>query len=353
VEPFAGSAAYATRYHDRRVLLVDLDPSICGVWRYLTRVRESELAALPLFREGDTHIDELGPLIPEARLLIGFWMFTGSSFPRDKRSSWAHTEEYADRFWGPQVRDRLCRQVPFIRHWHVKEGSYQDIGNLRATWFVDPPYQKAGVAYTQSSSRIDFDQLSRWCRGRDGDVLVCENVGATWLPFRPFYTGTANRAKASAVSEEALFAMKDGMDMTDEVLANAQAQQIFDRILDLAGRLARAKEEARSCQSEMFALTRTLHAAGSTSARPQRARATRAKVAAAVVASGSEGAVLNALGSSDPVSITSLRKALGGQPDMPALQTLVQGLVANGSVVKEGKGRGVKYRRTVVPDAAQ
>ena len=35
VEPFAGSAGYALRYYDRQVLLVDADPVIAGLWRYL------------------------------------------------------------------------------------------------------------------------------------------------------------------------------------------------------------------------------------------------------------------------------------------------------------------------------
>ena len=39
VEPFAGAAGYSTRYPDRQVVLIDKDPVIVGLWRYLTRAR--------------------------------------------------------------------------------------------------------------------------------------------------------------------------------------------------------------------------------------------------------------------------------------------------------------------------
>jgi hypothetical protein len=55
-----------------------------------------------------------------------------------------------------------------------------------ATWFVDPPYEVAGRAYRFHD--IDYAHLGDWCRSRSGQVIVCENAGANWLPFRPFRT---------------------------------------------------------------------------------------------------------------------------------------------------------------------
>ena len=53
---------------------------------------------------------------------------------------------------------------------------------------------------------IDFPALGEWCRTRSGQVMVCENVGATWLPFTPFrdIKGTAGRGR-TGVSKEALW----------------------------------------------------------------------------------------------------------------------------------------------------
>ena len=62
-------------------------------------------------------------------------------------------------------------------------GSYEDIQNQPATWFIDPPYQKMGFYYKHKD--IDYNHLSEWCLSRDGQIIVCENEGADWLPFEP------------------------------------------------------------------------------------------------------------------------------------------------------------------------
>lgn len=241
VEPFAGSAAYATRYADAKVLLIDKDPVIAAVWRYLTKVKESEVRSLPVFKGDESSIDSLGPLPEEARHLIGFWLYTGSSFPRDKRSSWAKTPEYADRFWGSHIRGRIASQVEAIRHWQVFEGSYEDAPNVVADWFVDPPYEKAGRPYRCSSKDIDYRRLADWTKSRRGQVIVCENVGATWLPFERFYDGgTAN--SNSGVSEEAVFIMDDNKPV--EVEDPATVARDFTRAINAFRESA--VEEARA-----------------------------------------------------------------------------------------------------------
>jgi hypothetical protein len=44
----------------------------------------------------------------------------------------------------------------------------------------------AGRAYKYHD--IDYPALGEWCRSRSGQVIVCENAGAEWLPFQPFRT---------------------------------------------------------------------------------------------------------------------------------------------------------------------
>lgn len=43
VEPFAGSAGYALRYASREVILVERDPVVASVWRFLLGARRSEI----------------------------------------------------------------------------------------------------------------------------------------------------------------------------------------------------------------------------------------------------------------------------------------------------------------------
>jgi hypothetical protein len=86
--------------------------------------------------------------------------------------------------WSNQMRARVASQVEHIRHWKLIEGDYACAPDIEATWFIDPPYQVAGTHYVHHT--IDYAELAAWCRSRSGQVMVCENDGATWLPFQPF-----------------------------------------------------------------------------------------------------------------------------------------------------------------------
>ena len=72
-----------------------------------------------------------------------------------------------------------------IRHWEIRHGNYTDITNEQATWFIDPPYQFGGEYYRYGNSGINFHYLAQWCKSRAGQVIVCENTKADWLPFWP------------------------------------------------------------------------------------------------------------------------------------------------------------------------
>ena len=36
-----------------------------------------------------------------------------------------------------------------------------------------------------SNKKINFTELGEWCKSRNGQVIVCENTKADWLPFKP------------------------------------------------------------------------------------------------------------------------------------------------------------------------
>ncbi len=183
-EPFAGSCGYALRYPEHQVRLYDADPIICGVWHYLIHVRPEEILSLPLQFD---HVDELR-VSPEAKHLIGFWLNKGTVQPAKSPSKWMRENKswQPGVYWGESIRERIASQVPHIRHWTVTQATYKDIPDQEASWFVDPPYAEAGRAYKFHD--IDYAHLGEWCRSRSGQVIVCENAGAQWLPFRPFRT---------------------------------------------------------------------------------------------------------------------------------------------------------------------
>lgn len=203
VEPFAGAAGYATRYPDRNVVLVERDPIVAGLWRYLTRATVSEIMALPDMPLDGSTVDDMD-VGQEARWLIGFWLNKGASSPRKSPSKWMRSRIRPNSYWGPEIRSIIASQVDRIRHWQVIEGSYEQAPDVEATWFVDPPYQKAGKHYR--CSELDFSGLAAWCQTRAGLTVVCENVGADWLPFVPYQRIKASESKSGGkTSHEAVY----------------------------------------------------------------------------------------------------------------------------------------------------
>lgn len=201
VEPFAGAAGYATRYPDRKVVLVERDPVVAALWRYLTSVTPAEIERIPAVVHGT--VDDL-PVCQEARWLVGFWCNKGASTPRKSPSSWMRSGIRSKSYWGNEVRTILASQVERIRHWTIIEGSYESAPDIEATWFVDPPYQKAGKHYR--FSEIEFPKLAAWVEARHGLTIACENVGADWLPFIPFLRTKGSPAKhGGKVSLESVF----------------------------------------------------------------------------------------------------------------------------------------------------
>lgn len=205
VEPFAGAAGYACRHWRRDVVLVDRSPIIAGIWRYLIAESAESILALPDIPDGGTVDDMDAP--QEARWLAGFWCNGGKVTPSKSPSAWARASASGDvnnwAGWGDKARRRVARQVQYIRHWRVVEGEYTDAPDAVATWFIDPPYSTpAGEYYPeQPGDRSDcaFADLATWCRTRSGQVVVCEQAGATWLPFAPLGDLKSRRGTSSEV----------------------------------------------------------------------------------------------------------------------------------------------------------
>jgi len=148
IEPFAGAAGYATRHYRADVVLVETDPLIAGLWRWLIGASEREILTLPL--EVGTTVRDLG-LAPGPSALIGFWLNKGTSAPAQRPSAW--------------MREGLRPRSP-----------------------------------------LDYRALGRWCRGRRGQVIVCENEGATWLPFESYLSIKAREGQGGGrTSAEAVW----------------------------------------------------------------------------------------------------------------------------------------------------
>jgi hypothetical protein len=186
VEPFAGAAGYSLRYPERDVILVERYAVVAEMWRYLIAVQPSEVRRIPCVE----HTDDLPSWVPQgARWLVGFTMNAATDHPCRKLSAGRVKLRSMGRIfegWSEAQRERVATQVESIRHWRIIEGDYTDAPDVEATWYIDPPYVGMTRTYKHGNDQIDYPALGAWCQTRRGQVLVCENEGADWLPFRPF-----------------------------------------------------------------------------------------------------------------------------------------------------------------------
>lgn len=196
IEPFAGGAGYSLCYWERDVVLVDMNPDVVDVWDYVIHADPDEIRALPLLEPGQ-RVQDLG-LTRGPELLLrwttgrvsgtpGNYLFNCKDVVIKRGPETGRVIKRRAAFWGRERREQVAKVSAHIKHWHVFRCSYADLPtDVRATWFVDPPYQDAGRNYPFGSSRIDYASLGQWCQSLAGQTIVCENEGADWLPFVPF-----------------------------------------------------------------------------------------------------------------------------------------------------------------------
>lgn len=180
IEPFAGTARYALKYFEKDVLLVDKYPIITEIWKYLQQCSENDILSLPRFKKGE-NINNHTYDCEAQRFLVGFLVGFGFTDPRKTASPRMRNRPNAMNYTIKKIASQLYK----IKHWEIRSGSYEDIPNEVATWYIDAPYMFGGHAYKCSNKNIDFNNLGLWCQARQGQTIVCENTRATWLPFVP------------------------------------------------------------------------------------------------------------------------------------------------------------------------
>jgi hypothetical protein len=181
IEPFAGAAKYSLRYWEKEVMLVDKYDVVIKIWKWLQQCSPNDILGLPRLKVGDD-IRTMN-LSEEEFLFLSFATQGGTPIPVYTTSA------YGENSARPMY-DKVASNLHKIKHWKIIHGSYEDIDNKEATWFIDPPYQFGGHRYKHSSKSLDFDYLGEWCKSRQGQVIVCENTKATWLPFKPVVKNT-------------------------------------------------------------------------------------------------------------------------------------------------------------------
>jgi site-specific DNA-adenine methylase len=195
IEPFAGSARYALLHQEQHnVILVEKNPIIHRLWQWLQTVDPQAIRDLPTLAPQDPIPHNYGH---DARVLMGFVYNRGSHSPKNFAGNMGPV---ADGWGGKKL---LLDRLPLIRNWTVILGDYTAAPDVEATWYVDPPY--IGQTLYPVGRDLDYDALARWCYRRKGQLIVCENDTATWLPFSPLLEQTNTQSKGSSLRREGLF----------------------------------------------------------------------------------------------------------------------------------------------------
>lgn len=154
---------------------------------------------MPKFLKEGQSLNDFNFDCEEAKMLMGFLIKKGIERPCLKPTKWTFKER--PNFTNYSLQ-RIAKNLFKIRHWNILHGSYSEIENQEATWFIDPPYQFGGQSYVHN--KIDFSDLGPWIKNRNGQVIACENTKATWLDFSPMVSqkGTKRRTTEAISTNE-------------------------------------------------------------------------------------------------------------------------------------------------------
>jgi site-specific DNA-adenine methylase len=188
VEPFGGSAAYSC-YHlskdeNLRAIICEKNPEVCDAWEWLMGCSEQDVIDYPTPEIGEQAFD--------------FLIKTCSASNASAKCKSMKFTDRVKRVFEIQKR-KILKLLPIRDRITFIRGDFRDLDNYEATWFIDPPYQVVsanpktifpagdGYAFDCGASRLDFGELANYCKSRNGQVIVCEKNGATWMDFQPFH----------------------------------------------------------------------------------------------------------------------------------------------------------------------
>lgn len=216
IEPFAGGAGYSLLYNNHSITLVDKDPMVCAMWKSLINgVAKKQLKHIPDNMNAGDNIRNLIPQFVDQGLyeIVRNNCFSSGTFTYRHRVSPFGAMRYNT------IKPKILYYSDLVRHWRVFNASYEDIENIEATWFVDPPYNNnAGLDYR--FNKIDYSALAGWCLSRKGYVIVCEQYGASWLPFKKFILPNnikkVTKTKTKKATFEAICVIENGKILKEE-----------------------------------------------------------------------------------------------------------------------------------------
>ena len=187
VEPFAGSAAYTLHWQPSKALLIDKDERVVDLWHRLVELGEEGLKKAEPPEVGSVTTD--------------FWHFVAIASKTSSTVTKMTVSDYSNRCW-EFCRNVALKNLEVAKRYDYIHGDYTDAPDIEATWFIDPPYQYPKQGYKYGRLQMDFDKLRDWVMTRRGQVIVCEQEGADWLPFEPF---SRHMTTKSTITQEVIW----------------------------------------------------------------------------------------------------------------------------------------------------
>jgi site-specific DNA-adenine methylase len=202
IEPLAGSAGYSLRYADHKVILCEINPDVVTIWRMIQKNKNLE-RRLPAEIAPGTVVEEMRGIDEEVRLFLHYKTCAAHAGYHLK-----FTDRGAARW--PLDRRRVLAMAHLIKHWDVRCESFDRLEPPRGpcTWFVDPPYQQVIAAGRgdYKFKHVNYGVLANHVRNVwRGQVIVCEQEGANWLPFRPLYNLSAQHYAGCKLTTEVMY----------------------------------------------------------------------------------------------------------------------------------------------------
>lgn len=173
IEPFAGAAAYSLFGNNwkKNVILIEKDKRVSEIWRFLIEdATISDIENLQELKVGDYSTDFLHIIHAATKQAFKY-----------KRIK---VTPILERNW--KISRRIFAENLYkIKHWKIICGDYTDAPDIKAMWFIDPPYKGSpGLGYYFGSDKLDYKALSKWTKERKGEVIFCEGINGDYLPFK-------------------------------------------------------------------------------------------------------------------------------------------------------------------------
>ena len=192
-EPFAGSAGYSLRYHEKKIVIWEDNEQVNTLWRWLTETCSADILEIPVGLPVGTDIRTLGLSYGQA-LLLKHWQRTNNVGDCWTVSPWGDKPGQ----WTANTRARVADEFHAVKHWKVEQIRPDRPG----TYFIDPPYLY-NYRYRFTVDSFDHVELVRKINmiPKGSQIIVCEaacqKTGRVpeYLPFKEFGSRITSRRK--------------------------------------------------------------------------------------------------------------------------------------------------------------